>query len=553
VADKNLMTLLKSYFNSQIKDKKIKNKRKVIETRRFTTKRVFIGKGELKHVNNKVIITFYVYNTEAMFLWGKVVKGLGVLYYPKKNLEISINEDTLNREVKSKYAGLNMKEWLKIFKNKYVFETIINKRTKEKSNIILLHKRIPNFSDNQKLKIKTFINKIIENNIENNYTSSSSISFNLLKYLNKVKGIVTPLSYKSLNMQDCAKILKNYQNYLINIFTRNKKIEKKLEIISFNRPLTLKNGLKLATNEDINNKKIIKFNRPLSLKEYSDQFDYNSYTSSNLNYLVETKLINNKEKLSIINDNVLYSYKHIQFYVPLYLYMFNKAKFSRNLLIKLTPLLRNLYNKEVIFNIVNLKKMHLSSDIYTQAIALKLKNRDNKLYRVLKSSLRKVKLSDFRKIDEKKNKPNKDEFMDNKIRNSLINTMFTKDDVKDPLNNLLLRFFPSTENLKKSVIKYGFVKNYSISLKDYVLMYLKHIKIRGIRVEAKGRLTRRFTASRSVFKMKWKGGLKNVDSSFRGLSTIMLRGYVKSNAQYSFTSSKNRNGAFGVKGWVSNK
>jgi hypothetical protein len=549
VADKNLMTLLKSYFNSQIKDKKIKNKRKVIETRRFTTKRVFIGKGELKHVNNKVIITFYVYNTEAMFLWGKVVKGLGVLYYPKKNIEISINEDTLDREVKSKYALLNMKEWLKIFKNKYVFETIINKRTKEKSNTILLHRRIPNFSDNHKLKIKTFINKIIENNL---YASSSSISFNLLKYLSKLKGIVTPLNSK-LNMQDCAKILKDYQNYLINIFTRNKKIEKKLEIISFNRPLTLKNGLKLATNEDINNKKIIKFNRPLSLKEYSNQFDYNSYTSSNLNYLVETKLISNKEKLSIINDNVLYSYKHIQFYVPLYLYMFNKAKFSRNLLIKLSPLLRNLYNKEVVFNIVNLKKMHLSSDIYTQAIALKLKNRDNKLYRVLKSSLRKVKLSDFRKIDEKKNKPNKDEFIDNKIRNSLINTMFTKEDVKDPLNNLLLRFFPSTENLKKSILKYGFVKNYSISLKDYVLMYLKHIKIRGIRVEAKGRLTRRFTASRSVFKMKWKGGLKNVDSSFKGLSTIMLRGYVKSNAQYSFISSKNRNGAFGVKGWVSNK
>ena len=560
MADKNLMTLLKSYFNSQIKDKKIKNKRKVIETRRFTTKRIFIGKGELKHVNNKVIITFYVYNTEAMFLWGKVVKGLGVLYYPKKNLEISINEDTIDREVKSKYEGLNMKEWLKVFKNKYVFETIINKRTKEKSNTILLHKRIPNFSDNHKLKIKTFINKIIENKIENNlYASSSySISFNLLKYLNKkVKRIVTPLKYKSLNMQDCTKILKDYQDYLINIFTKNKKIskkiEKKLEIISFNRPLTLKNGLKLPTNEDIHNKKIIKFNRPLSLKEYSSQFDYNSYTSSNLNYLVETKLISNKEKLSIIHDNVLYSYKHIQFYVPLYLYMFNKAKFSINLLIKLTPLLRNLYNKEVIFNIVNLKKMHLSSDIYTQAIALKLKNRDNKLYRVLKSSLRKVKLSDFRKIDEKKNKPNKDEFIDNKIRNSLINTMFTKEDVKDPLNNLLLRFFPSTENLKKSVLKYGFVKNYSISLKDYVLMYLKHIKIRGIRVEAKGRLTRRFTASRSVFKMKWKGGLKNVDSSFRGLSTIMLRGYVKSNAQYSFISSKNRNGAFGVKGWVSNK
>jgi hypothetical protein len=75
----------------------------------------------------------------------------------------------------------------------------------------------------------------------------------------------------------------------------------------------------------------------------------------------------------------------------------------------------------------------------------------------------------------------------------------------------------------------------------------------GVRIEAKGRLTRRFTASRSVFKMKWKGGLKNVDSSFKGLSAVMLRGHVKSNVQYSNVNSKNRNGAFGVKGWVGNK
>jgi hypothetical protein len=74
------------------------------------------------------------------------------------------------------------------------------------------------------------------------------------------------------------------------------------------------------------------------------------------------------------------------------------------------------------------------------------------------------------------------------------------------------------------------------------------MKLRGIRVEAKGRLTRRFTASRSVSKMRCKGGLKNVDSSFRGLSTIMLRGHAKSNVQYSLLNSKNRNGAFGVKG-----
>jgi hypothetical protein len=53
--------------------------------------------------------------------------------------------------------------------------------------------------------------------------------------------------------------------------------------------------------------------------------------------------------------------------------------------------------------------------------------------------------------------------------------------------------------------------------------------------------------------MKWIGGLKNVDSSFRGFSAIMLRGHENSNVQYSIINSKNRNGAYGVKSWVSSR
>jgi hypothetical protein len=40
------------------------------------------------------------------------------------------------------------------------------------------------------------------------------------------------------------------------------------------------------------------------------------------------------------------------------------------------------------------------------------------------------------------------------------------------------------------------------NLLDYVLNDLKYKNMGGIRLEAKGRLTRRFTASRSVFKIK---------------------------------------------------
>ena len=77
---------------------------------------------------------------------------------------------------------------------------------------------------------------------------------------------------------------------------------------------------------------------------------------------------------------------------------------------------------------------------------------------------------------------------------------------------------------------------------------IKHRHVAGIKIEAKGRLTRRFTASRSIFKMRQKGGFKNIDSSFRGLSAVILRGHVKSNGQYSMFKSKRRNGAFGIKG-----
>lgn len=81
----------------------------------------------------------------------------------------------------------------------------------------------------------------------------------------------------------------------------------------------------------------------------------------------------------------------------------------------------------------------------------------------------------------------------------------------------------------------------------YIIKFIKHIKLRGIRVEAKGRLTRPRTAARSVFKMRYLGGLKKLES-FLGLSQRMLRGDKKDNVSYSLINSNGRNGSFGVKG-----
>jgi hypothetical protein len=78
--------------------------------------------------------------------------------------------------------------------------------------------------------------------------------------------------------------------------------------------------------------------------------------------------------------------------------------------------------------------------------------------------------------------------------------------------------------------------------------------VAGVRLEAKGRLGKRSSAaSRSVFKVKWKGSIKNWDSSYKKLSSVMLRGHAKSNVQYTVINSKTRSGAFGLKGWISSK
>src|SRR6267378_2688336 len=124
-------------------------------------------------------------------------------------------------------------------------------------------------------------------------------------------------------------------------------------------------------------------------------------------------------------------------------------------------LISRIYNKKVELKIIELKSIHLNSDIFSSAIGFKLINRKNK-------------------------------------------------------NNFL-----------------NFIKQKVVS---------------GVRFEVSGRLTRRLTASRSIFKYRYKGSLKNIHSSYNKLSSVMIRGHVKSNLQSTIVHSKTRNGAFGLKG-----
>ena len=246
-----------------------------------------------------------------------------------------------------------------------------------------------------------------------------------------------------------------------------------------------------------------------------------SIKKANKDKYVIMKTLNNTQNFSIIKSKSLSEYitkfhKKVveQSMTKLNMYMFfrqlifiNNTKYSYVFLQTLKKYLVIIYNKNVEFNLVNLKHFYLNSDILSESITLKISRNRRKLLKYLNNLKKKVKT-------QKK--------------------------------NLLLHVF-----LKKNKLNLKQKFNNKLFLKNFVINNLKYRHVTGFRLEAKGRLTRRFTASRSVSKLRYKGNLMNIDSSFRGLSTVLLKGNLRSNVQYTKLNSKTRIGSFGIKGWVS--
>ena len=214
---------------------------------------------------------------------------------------------------------------------------------------------------------------------------------------------------------------------------------------------------------------------------------------------------------------------------------FHRSKVNYLQLAPLRYLISKIYNKEVLFNIVNLKYLFLNSDIFSQPVAKKLMNRKIRLLKVFKFSMSVLKIPSLEDINFEKYQnlnPNKVEkpFFE-KLNNFFISGLNKKN--KDIIHQTLLNKFNVDSDTEDSIIE--------------SLYYTLPI---GVRIQASGRLSRRFTASRSLSKFKYKGTLKNLPSSKLHISSTFLRGHVKSNLQYTNINSKTRNGSFGLKGWI---
>lgn len=399
------MTLLKSYYNMQVNHKLLNVKRRVSRFRRLSPRKVFVGKGDLKHTNSKVIITLYLYNTEKVYLIRELKKQFKYLFLARFPIIIAYSKDRNDEKIISYNRPFTLQEFL-------------------------------DSPRESKVRYKRYPLKIVKNILTYREIYFSTIESSIVK------------------LTDYLAVIIEYYKYLT-VLVEKKLISKEEKSLIF-----------------IN--KVPSFNFINTYPKFGDNINIARW-----NYLKKLR----------------------RFF---YLLRINIAKSDPKLLTKLAYIVKNMYNKEVEFNVVELNKMHLNSDIFTQAIALKLKNRKNRLFRVLRSSLSRVNLPNVNRTSERYYDFNRNDLLVNNIRNSYISSMIdNKVNNRDSLNELLLGLFTSSEDLELEYLskKSSGIK-IPVSLETYVLKSLKHLKLAGVRLEAKGRLTKRFTASKSVFKMR---------------------------------------------------
>nr|QHD26791.1 Ribosomal proteins 3 [Podosphaera xanthii] len=405
-------------------------------------------------------------------------------------------------------------------------------------------KYLPSFTKEWKSTIYSFDKRVL--------TSIPTLMENVNKIIRSYLDLFFK-NYKFANMHKFV-LLKRRRNFLRKIFSSrveiryiNDKVIITLYVLNRERELLQKKFVKM--NSLIKRSLIRRwFNLMYKNKLSKIHRTFNSLNNKYLflpsmmrkNLYLKSKIENfNKFKIfksfhmEKIWANLLHSYLNI-YLTKLrkynLLYSLNTFKFNKlNMLWVLTTILNKfniLKNKKIEYNIINLKYLTNNPDLFTNVLALRLKRQKMKGFREISKILKRA-------------------YMPNVI-NSAQERIYIKAMAKNKLKfNQFFSYLVNGKGLSKII--------YKNKSSDNIYNSIKYKNIGGIKVEIKGRLTKRYRADRSIYLLRWKGGLKNIDSSFQKKSTTLLRGNVKPNTAYSITASKRRIGAFAVKGWIAGK
>jgi Mitochondrial ribosomal protein (VAR1) len=473
----NLKTLpLKDIFIYKIFDTYF-NLNKLKKQDNLSMGRVFIGKPEVKHFNNKIYITLYVFNKWIMHFY----KMTGMI------------------KTSNKLFSLNNKQFIMLENKPFVMSVLFLKHPKFDQKLIL------------------FINKLLTKIFSRNNKFVGILYANLITFFNKSE--LYDLLGLIGNKYDLNKKVKVINGDLFKMSKLDKKVKRCLYLylciinsffnyIEFPKMINiLKKVLLCSTKEKkINNLKTI-------LEMYLRKFNFNSlYLLMGLikYFLMIKKILKSIYIMKWYKRNIYYS----------------RYRFSIRNILSIKNILSKLYNNKIEINIINLKYLYLDGNILALTVVRKLKNRKRRVLKVIRMALRLSK------------KPYINRFYSDLLNVNNLDNVFIKKD-----SDLLIN-----ENIplnKDLICKPTSYKS------RIIFFYLKHKIISGMKLQGTGRLTKRLTASRSISKSMSKGSLKNKVSSYNGLSTVVLRGYVKSNLQYININSYNRIGAYGIKSWIS--
>lgn len=174
-------------------------------------------------------------------------------------------------------------------------------------------------------------------------------------------------------------------------------------------------------------------------------------------------------------------------------YKLNKQKFEL-LIPKLGNILSKLYNNKVEFNLINLKSLSLNSDMLTEILTLKLEKRNAIPNNLMDNILKKVLLPKTNHILEKNRYLIARDYslVENQKNVNLLSVI--KKSSECGLNKLLKEITSYSLDGESS-------KDYT-KISDMIFQSLKYKNIGGVRLEVKGRLSRRSRADRSAFTLK---------------------------------------------------
>jgi hypothetical protein len=316
-------------------------------------------------------------------------------------------------------------------------------------------------------------------------------------------------------------LIKNYFNlYFNHKFINNKFRSHRIKRLSLNKIFISKAEIKHTNSKatitiyTYNREKLVLLKKIKTIKKFF--FKKILYLLCNNDKLNQRKFITNSTDLRLKTILTLLRKELILFRRFKLKLSLNKYKFEEKFLYKLSKLISNFYNKKVEFNLINMKSIILNSDFFTKILSLKLKNRKAKIIRLMNIILNKVKFPEVNRVREKSRivKSVNLDLISNKYLNANLNsiiptpTQLDKYKLDSVLNNLYYNLMveqntplQSGDILQKSTLNNKEAPDFG-KIYEIIFNSIKYKNMGGIRLEVKGRLTKRYRADRALFKVK---------------------------------------------------